>query len=239
MFGWSDRPTKVEITNFTGGDEPAGIFTVGQYEVRVPGLTPENAPTVSYCAPYRCGSTDPRNAFPNLEVRDGEMRIPLEDIVGAILARVEPTEVAVALWCDDDVRAQFVEAMTTRWSGMNIGDADRRAFLHGVKEAIHSAAVDALASRMASLEHEATKRWSIHRQVEAVNETLANYGATRPARGDETEPQPLRIRDTMHDPEFRISGPAWNEARDFWRREVARQFPMPLPESDAMRDDAE
>jgi hypothetical protein len=223
MFGWNDRPTKVECRHRIGGDVPARVVQIGQYAVTIPDNVEAD---ITYTVPYH-QSTEPRQAFPNMEVRDGEMRIPLDDIVGAILARVEPSEIAVALWSDEAVRDQFVYALTTRYSEMNVGDADRRKVLDQVKEAIHSKALDLLGGKMASLEYSVSKRCYLHSEISLINDTLAHYGATRPPRGDEEGPQPLRIKDEGALPEFKIGGVAWNEAREFWRGEVLRQFPMP------------
>jgi hypothetical protein len=227
MFGWNDRPTKVECRTRIGGENPARVITIGQYHVTIPD-DPEA--DVSYTVPSR-NDTNPRQAFPNMEVRDGEMRIPLDDIVGAILSRVEPSEIAVALWADDAVRDQFVYALVTRYSEMNVGDADRRKVLDGLKEAVHSKALDLLAGKMASLEYSVSKQSYLHTAIDNINRTLEHYGVTRPPRGDEVGPQPLRIKNESQVPEFTIGGDAWNEAREFWRGEVLRQFPMPKSES--------
>jgi hypothetical protein len=225
MFGWNDRPTKAEVKYLIGGDKPARVLMIGQYEIRIP--TDDPNADVMYTVPSRVDG-NPRTAFPNMEVCDGEMRIPLDDIVSSILARVEPTDIAVALWADDDVREQFIEAMVTRYSEMNVGDADRRKVLLGLQQAVHSAALDTLAKAMASLEYNISKRCYLHQEISRINDTLEHYGVTRPPRVDEEGPQPLRIKDEGQVPEFKISGTSWNEAREFWRTEVLRQFPMPV-----------
>jgi hypothetical protein len=230
MFGWADRATKATLRHNIGGENPGRVFTIGfgQYEVTVPD---DREADVTYQSPYY-RSSNPRDTFPNMEIRDGEMRLPLEDIVSTILARVEPAEIAVALWGDDGVRTEFMDALVTRYNERNICDGDRRKFLAGVKEAVHSKALDQLAASMASLEYAIAKNYYLHSKISAINETLAHYGVTRPPRGDETEPQPLRIQDESQIGEFKIGGTAWNEARDHWRGEVLRQFPMPVPEKE-------
>lgn len=225
MFNWNDRPTKAEVKHYIGGDKPARVLTIGQYEITVPADDPEA--DITYTVPSRFRDSDPRGAFPNMEVRDGEMRIPLDDIVSAILARVEPVEVAVALWANDEVRDEFVSAMVERYSQMNVGDPDRRKVLDGLQEAVHSKALDTLSSKMASLEYSVSKRSYLHSEIDRINETLAYYEVTRPPRGDEVGPQPLRIKGEQQVPEFAITGIAWNRAQAFWRAEVLRQFPMP------------
>jgi hypothetical protein len=225
MFGWHDRATKAELKHRIGGDSPCRVVSVGHgtYEVTIPD-DPEI--DVTYQSPYRRPS-DPRQTFPNMEVRDGEMRIPLDDIVGAILARVEPREIAVALWQDDEVKAEFMDALAVRYSERGLGDGDRRKFLASVKEAVHDAALDKLASAMAGLEYAIAKNYYLHTEIRRINDTLEHYGVTRPPRGDEVGPQPLRIKDESHVGEFKIGGTAWNEARDHWRAEIRERFPAP------------
>jgi hypothetical protein len=237
MFGWNDRPTKAEVRHLIGGENPARVVSIGwgQFEVTIPD---DRKADITYRSPhYR--SSDPRQTFPNMEVRDGEMRLPLEDVVGAILARVEPAEIAIALWANDDVRNEFMEAMVARYNERNISDADRRKFLAGVKEAVHSKALDTLASSMSSLEYAIAKNYFLHSEIRAINDMLEHYGVTRPPRGDETEPQPLRVRDENQVGEFKIAGTAWNEARDYWRSEVSRQFPLPASRIETEGQDRE
>lgn len=231
MFGWSDRPTKAEVKYSTDVSRTYSIGW-GQFEVTVPN-DPEG--DVTYCSSrFRWGATDPRQTFPNMEVRDGEMRLPLDDLVGAILDRVEPAEIAIALWANDDVRKEFMDALVTRYNERNIGDEDRRTFLAGIKEAVHDKALDKLADAMSSLEYAIAKNYYLHSEIDKINSTLAHYEVTRPPRGDEEGPQPLRIKSESQVGEFKIAGTAWNEARDFWRSEVRRQFPMPARQSEAV-----
>lgn len=230
MFGWSDRPTNVEVRNFIGGEDPAATFTVGQYEIilRGPAMVPDMELSVSYTVPGRSKLTDyhGKSTFPNMEVSDGVLRLPVDDIVEAVLSRVEPSEIALVLWRDADVRERFIEAMATHYDDA-LSDADRRAFLAKVKEAVHSAALDKLAGKMAEREYGHAERFSVYQEVGNVNSTLAAYEVTRPPRAGEEGPQPLRMRDPTQGGEFRIGGEAWTEARSFWRGEVGKQFPLP------------
>ena len=228
MFGWNEKPTVAEVKYRLGGETPARVVTIGygSYEVTIPDNPDAD---VTYKKP-RHTYGDPRTAFPNMEVTDGVMRIPLDDIVSAILARVKPVDIAVSLWADEEVREQFIYAMGERYSSSNIGDKDRRKFLSEVKEAIHSKALDRLAGAMAKLEYTHSGKFSVWREVDRINNTLEHYGVTRPPRGDEDGPQPLRISDPTRDGQFSIGGEVWNEARDYWRDEVARLFPASMEE---------
>ncbi len=230
MFGWDDRATKADVKHLIGGDRPARVVSIGwgQYEVTIPD-DPEA--DVTYRKPRHHWSSDPRQTFPNMEVCDGEMRFPLDDLVSAVLARVAPAEIAPSLWQNDEVKELMMEALSVRYSEMGLDDGDRRRFLASVKEAVHSAALDKLASAMAGMEYAIAKNYYLHTEIGQINDMLSQYGVTRPPRGDEDGPQPLRIKDEQSVGEFKIAGTAWNESRDFWRSEVLRQFPMAEPVS--------
>lgn len=237
MFNWSNRPTKAKVTHHIGGDTPAVVYKVGQYEVTVPGDETE----VTYSVPYH-RQTDPRSAFPNMDVSDGEIRIPVTDLVDEVLSRIAPVELAQALWRDDDVKNEFMSCLVTRYNGMNVDDADRRKFIDGVKEAIHDKALDCLASTMGKLEFEMTRRANFYQEVRRINETLRNLdvkvnrGRTNEAGEWATEPTLLQFneldRPTKDESgsftrgELEVAGKAWDEARAFWRDEVLKRFPL-------------
>jgi hypothetical protein len=229
MFGWGDRSTKADVKHRIGGDNPARVVSVGygQYEVTVPD-DPEAE--ITYKKPHYTAS-DPRQTFPNMEVRDGEMRIPIDDIVSAVLARVEPVEIAIALWANDDVRSEFMDALVTRYNERNIGDEDRRKFLAGVKEAVHSKALDRLASAAAKLEYEFSRKWSFYHEINRVNEML------RAREYTDHEGNPIQLQHKDNDAIFKIGGVVWNGARDHWREEALRLFPAQAIEARQGRDE--
>jgi hypothetical protein len=229
MFGWNDRPTKADEKYRICGDSPARVVTIGygQYEVTIPD-DPEA--DVTYKKPHYT-SGDPRQTFPNMDVRDGEMRIPLDDIVSAVLARVEPAEIAVALWGNDEVRREFVYAMVTRYSEMNVGDRDRREFLRGVKEAVHSSALDRFGNKASKLEYDFGRKWFFYHEVNRINDWLREGGYTD--RDGET----LQLRHEDSDEAFKIGGANWNEAREHWRAEALRLFPEPEKEAATVEAD--
>lgn len=222
MFGWNDRATKAQEKHRIGGDNPARVISIGygEYEVTIPD-DPEA--DVTYRRPdYR--NSDPRQTFPNMEVRDGEMRIPLDDIVASVLARVEPKEIAIALWGNREVRDEFIDALVTRYSERNVGDVDRRKFLKGVNEAIHSAAIDAFAYTAQKLEHAFGRKWFFYHEINRVNDALHASGY------QDAEGNSILLRHEDRDPRFKIGGDDWNEARSHWRQEALRLFSMPADE---------
>lgn len=234
---WNERPAKAAVKHLISGDAPAVVYAVGQYEVTVPGDEVE----VTYRVPYH-RQTDPRSAFPNMEVADGEIRIPITDMVDEVLSRIAPVELATALWQDEDVKSEFMSCLVTRYNQMNIGDADRRKFIDDVKDAIHDKVLDRLASVMANLEFEMSRRAHFFQEISRINQTLRHHDV-KVSRGryDENgewinEEVVLQFneldRPTKNDEggftrgELEVAGKAWDEARAFWRDEVLKRFPV-------------
>jgi len=236
MFNWNERPSRATVKNFIGGDCPAVVYKIGQYEVTVPGEESE----VTYRVPYH-RQTDPRSAFPNMDVTDGEIRIPVTDLVDEVLSRIMPVELATALWQNDEVKDEFMSCLITRYNQMNIGDADRRKFLAGVQESVHDKAIDRLASTMAKLEFEMDRRAHYFHEISRINATLrdldvkVNRGCTDDAGEWIIKPvllqfneldRPTRDEDgSFTRGELEVAGKAWDEARAFWRDEVLKRFP--------------
>ena len=242
MFGWSERATKASVKHFIGGECPAVVYQIGRYEVTIPG----DEISVTYRTPDR-DSRDPRTTFPHMEVTDGEIRIPVSDLVGEVLSRVEPVDAAQALWQDDAVREEFMSCLVTRYSQQDVGDADRRKFLAGVREAVHEKALDRLADSMAKIEYDVARIAHFYDEVRRINQTLRDLEVTvmRSAKNDVGEwvqvPSILQFdererkldadgKPTNGFGELAVAGRAWQDARAFWRDEVRRQFPMPAPE---------
>lgn len=237
-WNWNERPTKAEIAHHIGGDEPKVVYRIGQYEVTIPGAEAE----VTYRVPSH-RKTDPRATFPNMDIADGEMRIPVTDLVDVVLSRIEPVELARALWQTEEVKNEFMSCLTSRWNESGIGDGDRRKFLADVKEAIHDKALDRLASTMASLEFEADRRAHHFHEISRINDALRDLdvkvsrGRTNEAGEWVTEPVLLQFdqldRSTKNAEggftrgELEVGGKAWEESRAFWRSEVSKRFPVP------------
>lgn len=234
MYGWYDNPTKVDVKNYLGGDDPAGQFEVGGYIVNVYGMTPENTPKITYYKSRTRSSGDPRRTFPNMEVEDGVLKLPVEDIVGEMMTRLDPVELAKALWSNNkEVREAFMECMTDHYMS-GISDTERRAFLLSVKEDIHDRRADALQTAFSESEYAFSRLnyyWDkiqdANRQIERA-ETMVRHALGQPIEPtpDQTEVFKLqRIRDENVDERVKLFGTDWNAARDHWREKVTAIFP--------------
>lgn len=180
--------------------------------------------------------SDPRETLPNLEVKDGVIVLPFADLVGLIIERADPTELAKELWANDDVRAEFLHCLTSRYSDDNVTDADRRKFLRDVKEEVHSRALDQLVTKLNDLEYNAREAqrvrhdgWRYDGHYRNVLDTVegiagADVKAKLIARFGE------RYNSGLADHEdFQIGRKHWNEARDYWRKKTLELFPEPEP----------
>ena len=232
MYGWNSSPTKAQETtrlNNADGTHRATVYNVAGYDVVV-------AVDGGVTYAYRAHSTsDPIQTFPNMEIRDGEMRLPITDIVGEILKRIDPCDLAQALWTESETaREKFMDALAFRWSREGVDDGDRRKFIDKVKNAVHEKALDRLADKMALLEYAISKRSYFYHEVNQVNEYLRNANCRN------SDGTLIQLTHEDNDPDFRINGKHWNGARAFWRDEVLRQFPIPAdPTPDAPPSSAE
>jgi hypothetical protein len=211
-YGWNQAANKAKELGEVNGERTVEIGWRYIATLHADG-------SVTYREKHRI-DTDPRATLPNMEVTDGEIRIPLTDLVGEALKRLEPKDLAVALWDNEEVRAEFMDVLVTRYNQQGIEDADRRKFLEGVKEAVHSKELDVLAAKMALLEYALSKRSYFYHEVNSVNERLHEAGYV------DKEGNPIRLRHEDNDPDFKIAGKHWNEGREFWRAEVLKQFPF-------------
>lgn len=216
MFSWNEKPTKAEVRHRIGGENPARVVEIGwgQYKVTIP-----DDPEAEITYVRERGHQKPTDAFPNMEVVDGAMRIPLDDVVDAILSRVDPVEIATALWANDEVREQFVYALSERYSEMNVGDKDRRKFLAEVNGAVYSKALDEAVNKLGNLESRYGSKWFFWNQIIRARDIVRNIYPDA-----ESE---VRLADPDSDADFRCTGSNWTEAREHWRKELLAMFPAP------------
>jgi hypothetical protein len=184
---------------------------------------------------HRGVNGDPRSTLPNMEICDGALVIPIADIVDEIIARADPVDLAEALWQNSEVRARFVECMSERYAEGGVDDEDRRSLLAKVGAVVHGQALDKLADAMVGLEREAVRRAAYWQGVRAINDTLRDHNVRTPRsvkNDDGTWGTEHVLLQMQIDPEAEnIPGKAWNEAREFWRKEVLRQFPLPAEDA--------
>ena len=251
MYGWNESPVKGRLKHFIGGDNPRAVFEIGEYVVEIAttidgdiaGDHPSYVePVVTYRSKYR-HETNPRATLPNMEVSDGQIRIELTDLVGIILSRLEPVDLVRALWSNDEVKSELMDLLVTRYNASGIGDAERRKFLHGVQEAVHSKALDVLSGHMQKLEYETNRIANFHAEIRRINDVLRAQNVmvegsvwndtTKAYERKETllqfdEREHTRDENGNHVlGELAVAGRGWEEAREFWRKEVLKQFPDP------------
>lgn len=250
MYGWNEHPSKLDVKHCIGGDAPARVFEVGSYVVTVPNDPEAQATYVHKHRHYEKVDV----VFPNMSVGDGAITIPVDDFVPLILNRLDPADIAQALWAVDEVRARFIEAATSRYSESNIHDRDRRDLLAGLKKTVHSVALDRLADKLFSAEYSVLKHAHHWDEVGRINQILrdldvkvqrASYIDGKHAGTEavllqfDTREQSVKLPDGSRTQrgELEIGGLAWEQAREFWRAEISKLFPAPA-EDDTNAPDA-
>lgn len=251
MYGWNQSPVKGKLKHFLGGENPRAMFEIGEYQVEIGTVktgTDERGndqyaePAVTYRSKHR-HETNPRETLPNMEVADGQIRIELTDLVGLILSRLDPVDLARTLWQNDDVKAEFMSLLVTRYNESGLGEAERRKFLNGVTEAVHSKALDRLATTMAKIEFETDRISNFYAEIRRINEVLRAKDVMVSSdvwddvsKKHERRLVPLQFDEREHKRDangnhtrgdLAVGGRGWEEAREFWRKEVLKQFPMP------------
>lgn len=199
-------------------------------------------------------STEPGKHFPNMSVSDGAITLPIEDLVGFILERITPAELADGIMADDEAREALVEKMAERYASPEFTDADRRTFLTKVQQQIHAVSIDRAITRLAGLEQNARSytdqyRWRdveighyrglYDRYTEALYELreagkLDDEGVLK-RKALHTQPEKLaEYIGVNRDPIVKESvGPQWSESRDYWRKELLKFLPEPSIADDA------
>lgn len=227
--------------DFIDEDRNQDVYTIhqtyGAIEFRVPTGTPVKRQD-SRWGQHRASSTNPRTAFPNMEVRDEAIVLPFCDLVELIIARADPIDLAKSLWANDDVRGEFRSCLTREYNVSHVVDDDRRKFLAEVKEAVHSKELSALTEKISDVEHEVRARWRSNRYTHdynahyfAVLESIEHlYGSE--ARKEIERRHLARFSRPFDDGDFGIGKKHWNECRDFWRAKTLELFPGPgIPET--------
>ena len=220
-YGWNTKPTKAKFKHHIGhgeGEPRDDVWEIGRYSITVAADR-----SVTFWEPRRDHRAhDPRATFPNIEVDDDDIRIPITDIVDTILTRLDPRDLARALWDNEDVKAEFMECLVERYNLEGIDDNDRRKFLAGVKVAIHDRALDDAVTLLQSQEHQFARDHNFVNQVHRTNDMLREMDVRK------DDGSLLQINWNLNDGIMRIGGEAWEKARDDWRKEILARFPAPI-----------
>jgi len=235
---WGNRASIKTPDSRVNGDR---YFKVGGYGITVSD-DPEQPIKVSHLY-NRWGASE--NPMPNMSFSEGEMRIPIEDLVDLILRRVPAEELAEGLWRDDGVRERFVECMANRYAGP-VEDEDRRKLLTQIQVEIYAKAIDRAVERLNQAEDGNRSRTDYYRwkAVELGHYTGIYEYTLRQLEGDEERTKAFTERhihpDRLavyikenRDPVVTESvGPQWHESRDYWRKRLEEFFPEPTDADD-------
>jgi hypothetical protein len=231
---WGNRASLKEPDLSPDGER---VFKVGGYSITVP--DDRDTPAKVSSLYNRWGRNE--NPMPNMSFSEGEMRIPIEDLVDLILRRVPADELAEGLWRDETVRDSFVECMANRYAGA-VEDEDRRKLLTKIQVQIYAKAIDRAIERLNHAEtgqrtHTDYYRW---KDVELGHYRGLYDDAMRLIGDDDAKRQNFEARH-MHpdklseyikgerDPVVKESvGTQWHESRDYWRKRLEEFFPEPV-----------
>lgn len=240
---YQDRPSTLKVDHeIVNGDRKGTVHSLNEFDVTVW----EDGEVTARRKYYASG--DPRTHFPNMSVSDGAITLPIEDLVGFILARISAEELAEGIMADDEARAALVYKMSERYASPGFTDQDRRQFLTNVQEQTYAEAIGRAVERLNKSEeaHRSRDDYYRWRKVETGhyrglyeryecalcdlrNAGLLDADGERVLKSGLTKPDDLDKWIEQHrDPVVTESvGPQWTESRDYWRKRLEEFFPTP------------
>lgn len=179
-----------------------------------------------------------------IEIYDGELRLPLEDLVPQVLDRLDIGELARMICADDDARREVLEALARRYNEHGVEDADRRHWIAKVQASIHDARLDALTYSLTRIEQAVAqmgyRAMGDIAYANVLRHELERAGVDRDAALEAAERYPRQDQDLI---DFRAyvnthggANNAWEAARSYWRGQLSALFPnveAPEPSTEA------
>lgn len=232
---YQDRPSTLKVDHHIGGERKGTVHSLNEFNVTVW----EDGEVTAQRKYY--ASSEPGRHFPNMSVSDGAITLPIEDLVGFILARISAEELAEGIMSDDEARAALVEKMSERYSSPTFEDQDRREFLTKVQQQVYAKAIDRAIERLNKSEEAHRSRDDYYRWKEvelghyrgiyeyALRQFEGEEGRTKAFAERHIHPDKLAayIKENR-DPVVKESvGPQWRESRDYWRKRLEEAFPEP------------
>lgn len=186
-------------------------------------------------------TTDPTDKFPNMMFSDGVLSFPIEDLVGFILERITPHELAEGIIADDEARAALVDKMAELYNTPGFSDWDRREFLTKVQQQVYAVAVNNAIEALNRAEEGQRASWDYYRwkkvetgQYRNIYEYVVTLLGTILKDDPLSEKRLIAFRerykmpdeldayiDQGRDPVVKESvGENWYESRDYWRKRL-------------------
>jgi hypothetical protein len=217
--GWRNSPRTFEPSHQTHDDRP--VWKIDGVYVSVDGGKLSVEPI------HRSATPEMR-----IEVHDGELRLPLEDLVPQVLDRLDVADLAQMICADEGARRVILDALARRYNEMGVEDADRRHWLAAVQSEVHDKKLDELTYAMTRIEHAVAQMGyramgDIHYD-NVLRHELERAGLDAEAALERSQ----RFRPNQHLVDFKPyvatighGQDAWNDARDYWRSQLATLFP--------------
>jgi len=249
---WGNRAYAADVTVDADG---LRHFDVGSHTVTIP--TDPDQPILT-AHKYRSWSSPKDNPIPNMHFTDGEMVIPIEDILDLLLRRVPADELAEGLWKDESVRRCFINNLLQDY-GSSIDDDERRMVLDKMQKPIYAKSLDRAITRLNEIESNLRAKSHRNRWEQAqYGHYTGIYTAMRELQlyirekfnlGEEEIPWAAKMERFMTperfgewikdaaDPVTQESvGQSWTESRNFWREKLLEAFPEPPKDFESDRE---
>lgn len=240
---YQDRPSTLKVDHqVINGERKGTVHSLNEFDITVW----EDGEVTARRKYY--ASSKPDNHFPNMSISDGAINLPIEDLVGFILARISAEELAEGIMDDDEARAALVYKMSERYSSPTFTDQDRQTFLTNIQQQIHAVAIGRAIERLNKMEEvlrakDDYNRWrsveighyrGLYERYEAALYELREAGrlddeGVLARKSLVTTPDALasNIKEARDPVTTESAGPAWHESRDYWRKRLEEAFPEP------------
>lgn len=177
-----------------------------------------------------------------VEVGDGELRFPLEDLVPLVLERLDIAELSQMICGDERARRSILDALARYYNEHYIEDADRRFWIASVQAAIHDKKLDELTYTMARIEQACAQmgyramqdiaygnalRHELRDALQAAGQTFKEAdaaGIAAEARYDTARRRQDLAEFKTYVASIGTGRDAWNDARDHWRGQLKALF---------------
>lgn len=237
---YQDRPSTLKVEHeIVNNDRKGTVHSLNDFQITVW----EDGEVTAQRKYY--AKSDPQSTFPNMTVTEGQINLPIDDLVEFILAKITPYELAEGIILDDEARSALFDKMAERYNDPGFTDVDRREFLTKVQQQVYAIAVDRAVERLNKAEEGHRTRDDYYRwkKVEIGHyRGLYEFAARLVDRTDtfreefaqcHTHPDKLLAwLDERRDPSVMESiGPQWHESRDYWRKRLEEFFPEPKYEA--------
>lgn len=233
LKGWGESPRSLLVESHD--DPAAGVeFHHNGYAYRVKGREIRLRRLTRSEEPYGARKVD--GPFPNIEVVEGCVSFPIEDIIEMALRAADDGTLSRILFENQQVRREFIDSIGDSYGALSVSNPERRRLLHRMQSDVHDAALDRACTILADIERKLTHVWASRQYEEQANNVLSAHAdnlwrAYQKAQKENralTDPlEPEKVHRLSPEPDIPSHGKTYEEVRAYWRDRLEERFAPP------------